>query len=72
MTQSLPEINAALCRALGFPDATGINGLVLQLAPDRPPVVTVQRVIVSDAAQVADGIQTVVEVFKLEPKEQPK
>lgn len=65
----LVEVNAAFCRALGFGDAENITGLIVQLSPDRPPVVTVQRVILHDAAAAADRVATVQTVYSLEPKE---
>jgi hypothetical protein len=68
----LVDVNTALCRALGFGDVENINGLVLQLSPDKPPVVTVQRLVLSEGAAVADAVQTVVDVYSLEPKEQTK
>jgi hypothetical protein len=70
--KSLPELNEALLRALGFADVKGINGLILQLSPDKPPVVTVQRLVIDDITKVADDLKTVVDIYSLEPKEQPK
>jgi hypothetical protein len=64
---NLSVINQALVDALGFRDLKGVNGLVLQLSPDKPPVVTVQRVIISDGDQVADKLKTVFDVYHLEP-----
>lgn len=68
----LVEINTALCRALGFGDAENITGLILQLSPDKPPVVTVQRLVLTDADKAADRVATVAKVYLLEPKEQPR
>jgi hypothetical protein len=64
---ALPEVNAALVRALGFGDLKGVTGLVLQLSSDRPPVVTVQRAIVADAGAVADALATVTDRYELKP-----
>lgn len=64
---SLPEVNEALVRALGFGELKGITGLVLQLSGDRPPVVTVQRAIVADGAAVADALATVTDRYELKP-----
>lgn len=54
-------------RALGFGDVKNVTGVVLQLFGDKPPVVTVQRLIVSDGAAAVDGLSTVVDRYELKP-----
>lgn len=68
----LAEINTALCRALGFGDAENITGLILQLSPGKPPIVTVQRLVISDAHTAADRVSTVRTIYDLKPQEQPQ
>lgn len=62
---SIAALNDALLKALGFGDLKGVTGAVLQLSGDRPPVVTVQRVVFSDHAKVTDALATVVDRYEL-------
>jgi hypothetical protein len=64
---SIAALNGALVKALGFGDLKGVTGLVLQLSADKPPVVTVQRVIFQDHGKVVDEVSTVVDRFELKP-----
>jgi hypothetical protein len=65
---SIAALNGALIKALGFgDDLKGVTGLLLQLSMDKPPVVTVQRVIFQDHGKVVDEVATVVDRFELKP-----
>jgi hypothetical protein len=64
---SIAALNDALAKALGFGDLKGVTGLVLQLSPDKPPVVTVQRVVFQDHGAVVDALATVVDRYELKP-----
>jgi hypothetical protein len=65
---SISALNQELLRALGFGDIKGVTGMLLQISNDRPPVVTVQRVIFTDTAAVADQLTTVRERYELKPE----
>lgn len=64
---SIAALNDALVKALGFGELKSVTGLVLQLSADKPPVVTVQRVVFQDHAAVADALATVVDRYELKP-----
>jgi hypothetical protein len=64
---SIAALNGAIAKALGFGDLKGVSGLVLQLSLDKPPVVTVQRVIFQDHGAVVDALSTVVDRYELKP-----
>lgn len=64
---SIADLNGALAKALGFGELKGVTGLVLQLSSDKPPVVTVQRVVFADHGKVTDDLATVVDRYELKP-----
>jgi hypothetical protein len=70
---SLFDVQEALCRALGFDldKFKGVTKLVLTIEAGKSPVVMVERDLLVDGqgVVVADRLQTVCEMYRLEPVE---